>query len=214
MIKPAPYVNSKSPRKHYTMPASYGESKDQPSHSAPLVRFPSFEIYLCHRYGLTGIRVPHLHLSHRPPSPLRPREAWTYPLTYATNALACSQHTAFLLPPLSGPIVPSPLSLVLSFHPTFIDVSHTAHLAHRSHGQLPYPRSRTSSRTWRPPPHAAAPSRRRASTSSGKRPRSRRGDRRTSASGCVQSVEIHSQLGSCVFGCSWLQIVSVYLCDT
>lgn len=40
MIKPAPYVNSKSPRKHYTMPASYGESKDQPSHSAPLVRSP------------------------------------------------------------------------------------------------------------------------------------------------------------------------------
>ena len=38
VIKPAPYTN-KSPRKYYTMPASYGEdNKDQPSPTAPMVR--------------------------------------------------------------------------------------------------------------------------------------------------------------------------------
>lgn len=74
MIKPAPYVNSKSPRKHYTMPASYGESKDQPSHSAPLVRSSSFEIAAIVTL-LTLIRVPPLPLPHRPSSRLRLREA-------------------------------------------------------------------------------------------------------------------------------------------
>lgn len=47
MIKPAPYVNSKSPRKYYTMPASYGEDdKDRPSPSVSLVRTPHINFFL------------------------------------------------------------------------------------------------------------------------------------------------------------------------